>query len=85
MINAEVAKNEGESAVNLIRRFQKRVQGAGLLNRMRARRYYLRIKSREVRRKHTLKVIKRREAVQELIKLGKLEAKPQRGGYRRGR
>ena len=83
MINAEVSKNEGESAVNLIRRFQKRVQAAGLLNRMRSRRYFLRIKSREVRRAHTLKVIKRREAVQELIKLGKMEARPPRGFRKR--
>ena len=83
MINAEVSKNEGESAVNLIRRFHKRVQGAGLLSRMRSRRYFLRMKSQQVRRKQTLKVIKRREEVQELIKLGKLEPKPFRGGYRR--
>lgn len=83
MINAEVQKNEGENAANLIRRFQKRVQGAGLLSRMRSRRYFSRMKSQQVRRKHTLKVLKRREEVQELIKLGKLEPKPFRGRYRR--
>ena len=83
MINAEVQKNEGESALNLIRRFQKRVQGAGLLNRMRARRYFERQKSREVQKKHTLKVIKRREAVAELIKLGKMIEKPKRGFRKR--
>lgn len=82
-INAEVQKNEGESAVNLIRRFSKRVQGSGLIQRMRGRRYYVRIKSGEVRRKQTLKVIKRREEVTELIKLGKMLERPARGGYRR--
>ncbi|MEK7613146.1 MAG: 30S ribosomal protein S21 [Patescibacteria group bacterium] len=81
--NAEVSKNEGESAVNLIRRFSKRVQGAGLIQRMRNRRYHERPKSRSVVRKHTLKAIKRREAVQELIKLGKMIEKPMRGGRRR--
>jgi ribosomal protein S21 len=71
-INAEVTKNEGESAVNLIRRFSKRVQGVGLIQKMRKRRYYARIKSRNVERKHTLKVIKRREEIVELIKMGKM-------------
>ncbi len=81
--NAEVSKNEGESAVNLIRRFSKRVQGSGLIQGMRSRRYYSRIKSREVRRKQTLKVIKRREDVQEQIKLGKMEERTTRGPRRR--
>lgn len=79
-VNAEVQKNENETAVNLIRRFSKRVQGAGLIPTMRSRRYYLRTKSREVTRKHTLKVLKRREEVAELVKLGKMpEHKPRRG------
>lgn len=71
-VNAEVQKNEGETAINLIRRFQKRVQGAQVIIRMRARRYRSRVKSRAVVRKHALKVLRRREEVQELIKLGKL-------------
>ncbi|OGC80772.1 hypothetical protein A2943_02740 [Candidatus Adlerbacteria bacterium RIFCSPLOWO2_01_FULL_51_16] len=82
-VNAEVQKNENETAVNLIRRFSKRVQGAGVIQRLRGRRYHLRIKSREVRRKHTLKVIKRREEVQELIKLGKMLERAPRGPRRR--
>lgn len=81
--NAEVSKNEGESAVNLIRRFSKRVQGAGVINTIRGNRYFTRVKSREVRRKQTLKVIKRRENVKELIKLGKMPERPVRGGRRR--
>ena len=83
IVQAEVTKNDQENDVSLIRRFSKRVQGAGLLQRMRARRYFLRIKSREVRRKQTLKVIKRREEVQELIKLGKMEVRTTRGPRRR--
>lgn len=71
-INAEVQKNEGESAVNLIRRFQKRVQGAQVITRMRSRRYRSRLKSPAVVRKHALKVLRRRQEVQELIKLGKM-------------
>lgn len=82
-VNAEVQKNDGESAVNLIRRFSKRVQGAQVIPRMRGRRYYTRIKSGNVVRKQTLKVIKRREEVQELIKLGKMEVRTTRGPRRR--
>ena len=33
--NAEVSKNDNESAINLIRRFSKRVQGAGVIPRVR--------------------------------------------------
>jgi ribosomal protein S21 len=80
--NAEVTKNDGESPINLIRRFSKRVQGTGLIQGARKRRYYSRVKSREVRRKQTLKVIKRREVVKELIKLGKMPERPVRGRRR---
>ena len=80
---AEVIKNEGENDINIIRRFQKRVQGAGIIQRMRSNRYHTRIKSGNVRRKQTLKVIKRRAEVQELIKLGKMEPRTTRGPRRR--
>ena len=82
-VNAEVQKTDNETPVNLIRRFSKKVQGTGLIPRMRSRRYHARVKSREVRRKQTLKVIKRREEVQELIKLGKMEVRTTRGPRRR--
>ena len=83
-VNAQVEKNDGETTVNLIRRFSKRVQGAGLVPRVRGKRYYSRVKSREVRKKQTLKVLKRRAEVAELIKLGKMiervpGSKPRRG------
>jgi ribosomal protein S21 len=83
MINAEVTKNDTESDVSLIRRFQKRVQGTGIVQRMRGRRYYSRAQSRTMRRKHTLKVLEKREVMRELIKLGKaVEPAPRRGGRR---
>ena len=81
--NAEVVKNDGENDVNLIRRFSKRVQGVGLIQGLRKRRYFARPKSPSVRRKQTLKAIARREAVHELIKLGKLEVRTTRGPRRK--
>lgn len=81
-VNIEVERQEGESPVNMIRRFSKRVQGAGIINRIRGIRYYSRKKSKFVEQKKALKTIRRREEVQELIKLGKLIEKAPRGGRR---
>ena len=81
--NAEVTKNEGESAINLIRRFSKRVQGAGVIPRVRGGRYYARTKSKAVQRKGALKRLTRRDEITELIKLGKMEVKAPRGPRRR--
>lgn len=73
--NAEVTKNDNESAINLIRRFSKRVQGTGLIQSTRKNRYHSRQKSKLVTRKGALKRLARREEVQELIKLGKMEVR----------
>ena len=72
MVNAEVIRNENESDTSVIRRFQRRVQGTGLIQRIRSGRYYSRSQSREVRRKHALKVIGKRAAWEENLKLGKV-------------
>ena len=73
MINAEVIKAGTENNVNLIRRFTKKVQGSGVLPRVRSIRYSTRKQSEYVKKKKTLKVLKRREEVMELIKMGKMQ------------
>ena len=83
MINVEVDKSDGESTANLIRRFSKRVQSLGLIPRIRGRRYHSRMQSKQVKRKHALKRISRREEVQELIKLGKMIERAPRSYGRR--
>ena len=72
MINVEVQKNNNENPTSLIRRFTKKVQGSGVLPRVRSIRYASRKASEYVKKKKTLKVIKRREEVAELIKMGKM-------------
>lgn len=72
MINAEVVKTGNENNLNLIRRFTKRVQGAGILPRVRSIRYSTRKASEYVKKKKTLKVLKRRNEVAELLKMGKM-------------
>ncbi len=72
MINAEVVRTGNENSVNLIRRFTKKVQGSGVLPRVRSIRYASRKASEYVKKKKTLKVLKRREEVADLIKMGKM-------------
>ena len=75
MINIQVDKNNNENNVNLIRRFTKRVQGAGILPRVRSIRYSARKQSKYVVKKHALKRIEKRKIVDELIKMGKMQEK----------
>lgn len=83
MINIEVTKTDNENTLNLIRRFSKKVQGAGIIKRMRTLRYRARPMSTYVQRKKTLKSIKRKEEVLELIKLGKMVERTNTRGPRR--
>lgn len=71
--NVEVEKNNNESSANVIRRFTKRVQGAGIVPKVRGSRYHSRTKSRNVRRVARLKKIEKREKYEKLIKLGKIQ------------
>lgn len=79
MINAEVVRTGSENNLNLIRRFTKKVQGSGVLPRVRSIRYATRNQSEYVKQKKTLKVLKRREEVAELIKMGKMSEYSGRG------
>ena len=72
MINAEVVKNGNENNVNLIRRFTKKVQASGVLPRVRSIRYSSRKASEYVKQKKTLKMLRKREGIAELIKMGKM-------------
>ncbi len=72
-INVQVEKNNNESSANVIRRFQKRVQGAGILQKVRNSRYYTRLKSRNVDRMSRLKKLAKKEAYEKLLKLGKVK------------
>jgi len=79
-IQAEVVKSGSEAALSTIRKFSRRVQGAGLVKQLRARRYFSRDASKTVKKKRALKLIKRRTEYRKLIKEGKV-AEPQRRQY----
>ena len=78
MINAEVTRNSGENAVSVIRRFTRKVQGSGVIQRKRSLRFSGRVQSSYKVKKRALTLLKRRENMAELIKLGKAQAKPVR-------
>lgn len=78
MINVEVSKNGTENSMGILRRFTKRVQGAGILPRVRSLRYNKRSLSHYKTKMKTLKSIKRKIEVLELIKLGKIQEKTSR-------
>ncbi len=71
--NVEVKKNNQESTANLIRRFTKRVQGSGVLNRLRKERYFAREKSPLVMRSGKLKKLANKVQYEKLLKLGKIQ------------
>lgn len=72
-INVEVEKNQTESTANLIRRFTKRMQGAGIVQKMRGTRYHKREKSRNVTRRAKLLKLERAAKYEKLLKLGKIQ------------
>jgi len=72
MVNIEVVKGANENNLSILRRFTKRVQAAGVLPRVRAKRYTQRSPSRNTRRAKTVVYLKKKGVTAELIKLGKL-------------
>jgi ribosomal protein S21 len=72
-INVQVEKNNNESSANVIRRFTKRVQGAGIVQKVRSTRYYTRVKSENVQRMAKLKKLGKKETYEKLLKLGKVK------------
>ncbi|MCA9357369.1 30S ribosomal protein S21 [Candidatus Nomurabacteria bacterium] len=72
-INVEVEKNNNESSANIIRRFTKRVQGAGIVPKVRGGRYFTRVKGPNVKRTAKLKKLVKQEEYEKQVKLGKVQ------------
>ncbi len=78
MINVEITRNGTENSVGVIRRFTKKVQASGILPRVRSIRYNQRVLSSYKTKMKTLKSIKRKAEIAELIKMGKMQEKTSR-------
>ena len=77
-INIEIEKNSGESNASVLRRFTKKVQGSGVLPRVRSIRYSGRKLSHYKTKMKTLENLTRRADREEQIKLGKIAEHPTR-------
>ncbi len=75
----EVQKAGNESSLSLLRRFSKRVQGSGVLNKVRSLRYKTRNQSTLKKKMATLKFLERQTERERLAKLGKLPVEKKRG------
>ncbi len=78
-VNAEVQKSGNESALSVIRKFSRRVQGTGLIKTVRNGRYHVRDTSKIVKKKRALKMLKKRANYKQLIKEGKIAEQAPRG------
>jgi hypothetical protein len=83
MINIEVTKGANENNLSVLRRFQKRVQGSGLLMKVRSKRYTERVKSENVKKAKTLSYLKKKDVINDLLKLGKMNELQKFGKKRR--
>jgi len=82
-VNVEINKVGNESALAIIRKFSRRVQGTGLVKTVRKRRYFVRGASKIVKKKRALKLLKRRAEYHQLVKEGKIAEAPVRRSYTR--
>lgn len=73
--NVEITKNANENPLSVLRRFTRRVQGSGVLPRVRSIRYNERDLSHYKVKKARLKSLKYKSEMEELAKLGKLPVK----------
>ncbi len=71
----EVSKVSNESNASLLRRFSKRVQGTGIVRKVRTSRFHLRSKSKLKKKQDALKRLKKRADYDRLFKLGKIKPK----------
>jgi len=75
MINIEVSKNANENNASILRRFTKKVQGSGILGRVRSIRYSTRKLSSYKTKMQRLTSISRKADIEHLIKMGKMAEK----------
>lgn len=62
--------------MSLIRRFTKRVQGAGIIRRVKSARYHDRMKSKSKRRVSALRRIEKKDKVAEMERMGLVKETP---------
>ena len=75
MINVKVKANVSENSVNLLKRFNKRVQSSGVLVKAKSSRFKTRKSSPFVKKKNKLRSIAKRQKVEKMLKMGQIVKK----------
>lgn len=78
----EVKKNANESNMNLIRRFSRKVQESGIIQKVKSKRYNERAESKIKIKAATLKRLNRKKNLEKLFKLGKATKVVKKGGHK---
>lgn len=68
----EVNKNPNENNASILRRFSRRMQESGVIQKVKSGRYNERAESKLKIKKGTLKKLQRRKEIEKLRKLGKM-------------
>ncbi len=82
-VNVSVVKSGTENSATLIRRFSKRVLGAGIVRRVKGIRYRNRDLSKAKRRMAALRRVERQETRAERERMGLVDPRETRGPRRR--
>ena len=72
MTNIELTRNAHENGVSLLRRFSRKIQEAGIIQKVKGNRYASRDISKLAQKNMRLKSLARRKEVERLKKLGKM-------------
>jgi ribosomal protein S21 len=78
----EVKKNANESNMNLVRRFTRKVQESGIIQKVKSKRYNERAESKVKVKVATLKRLARRKVKEKLFKLGKEDKTLKKKGHK---
>lgn len=72
IVNTEVEKTKNENNTNLIKRFTRRVQESGVLQKVRSTRFQERTPSPLIKKNKKVKSLKKKTEIEKMIKLGKM-------------
>lgn len=78
----EVNKNANENNMNLVRRFTRKVQESGIIQKVKSKRYNKRAESKVKLKVATLKRIDRKKKQEKLFKLGKINKDIKKRGHK---
>ncbi len=70
--NVVIERKKNESSTSMIKRFTRKVQETGVINRVKSERYEERMPSEYTKKKNKLKVLKKKAEYEKMFKLGKI-------------